>query len=71
MTFLHRRHPGSLVATGHSAGGHVSAMLLVTDWRLLDVRMVSGLVRAAVPISGVFELEPLLSMTIGAPLRLT
>ena len=46
-------------------------MLLVTDWRLLDVRMVSGLVRAAVPISGVFELEPLLSTTIGAPLRLT
>jgi len=71
VIFLHRRHPRPLVATGHSAGGHLSAMLLATHWPRLDARMPTGLVLAAVPISGVFELEPLLSTTIGAPLRLS
>ena len=49
-----------MLAVGHSAGGHLAAMLLATDWRALDPGLPADLVPAALPISGVFELEPLL-----------
>lgn len=74
---LHRRTGGGarrILAAGHSAGGHLAAMLAATvaeDWRALGPGLPSDLVRAALPISGVFELEPLLATTIGAGLRLT
>ncbi|TDH60449.1 alpha/beta hydrolase [Dankookia rubra] len=67
---LHRRSGRRLLATGHSAGGHLTAMLMATDWRALDPRLPAHLVAAGLPISGVFELEPLLPTTIGAGLRL-
>ena len=47
------------VVTGHSAGGHLSACLLS-----------EGRARAAVAISGVFELAPLIPTSINAALRL-
>ena len=47
------------IATGHSAGGHLSACLLS-----------EGRARTAVAISGVFELQPLLSTSLNAALRL-
>jgi arylformamidase len=68
---LHRRSGRRLLATDHSAGGHLAAMLMATDWRALDPRLPAGLVAAGLPISGVFELEPLLATTIGAGLRLS
>jgi arylformamidase len=46
-------------------------MLLATDWPAYDASLPPGLVHAALPISGVFELEPLLATSIGAGLRLT
>ena len=66
--FLHRRCGRRLLAMGHSAGGHASAMLMATDWaaRGLPARMVA----AGVPISGVFELAPLLGTSINTALRL-
>lgn len=67
---LHQRTGRRLLATGHSAGGHMAAMLMATDWRGRDPRLPAGLVAASLPISGVFELEPLLPTTIGAGLRL-
>ncbi|MFZ4407049.1 MAG: alpha/beta hydrolase [Paracraurococcus sp.] len=67
---LHRRTGRRLLATGHSAGGHMAAMLMATDWRALDPLLPADLVPAGLPISGVFELEPLLPTTIGAGLRL-
>jgi arylformamidase len=69
--FLHRRHRRRMLATGHSAGGHLTAMLLATDWQALDPSLPPDLVPAGLPISGVFELEPLLPTTIAAPLHLT
>ena len=73
---LHRRLGGArqILATGHSAGGHLAAMLAATapeDWRTVAPGLPADLVPAALPISGVFELEPLLATTIGAGLRLT
>ncbi|NOG71784.1 alpha/beta hydrolase [Roseicella sp. DB1501] len=68
---LHRRTGRRLLASGHSAGGHLTAMLMATDWRAQDARLPADLVPAGLPISGVFELEPLLPTTIAAALHLT
>lgn len=70
-TLLHRRLGRKMLATGHSAGGHLTAMLMATDWRALDPGLPPDLVAAGLPISGVFELEPLLPTTIGAGLHLS
>jgi arylformamidase len=54
------KHP---VVTGHSAGGHLTGAMVATDWsKVADAP--ADLVRAGVPISGVFELEPLIPTSI-------
>lgn len=66
--WLWRRHGRPFVVSGHSAGGQLAAMLLATDWPAEGAP--DGLVAAAVPISGVFDLEPLRRTTIGDALHL-
>lgn len=66
--FLHRRHGRPMVAFGHSAGGHLTAMLLATDWPGRGER--AGMVSAGLAISGLFDLVPLTLTTINAALRL-
>jgi arylformamidase len=68
--FLFHRTGRRILAMGHSAGGHLAAMLLATEWRALDPALPDGLVHAALPVSGVFELEPLLPTTIAEGLNL-
>jgi arylformamidase len=58
------------VVCGHSAGGHLTAAMLATDWsKFADVP--ADLVRAGVSISGVFEVEPLVPTSLNEALRLT
>jgi len=59
---LHARLRVPLLASGHSAGGHLAAWLLA--------RLPAEIVAAALPISGVFWLEPLVGTSINAALRL-
>jgi arylformamidase len=61
-----------ILAIGHSAGGHLAASLLGADLSRF-AKALAGIaaVPGAVPISGVFELEPLLPTRIGQALRLT
>ena len=56
-----------LVVAGHSAGGHLAAMLVATDWR---ARGLPTAVAGAVAISGVFDLEPLLQVSFNDDLQL-
>jgi len=49
---------------GHSAGGHLCAALAATDWSMRDQPLPSDLIKSAMLISGVFDLEPLLHHTI-------
>jgi arylformamidase len=51
--------PRRLVVAGHSAGGHLSAMLLSARWDQVDPHMPAHAVTQAVSLSGVFDLEPL------------
>ncbi len=55
-----------LSVMGHSAGGHLTAMMMATDWPALDSALPHDLIRAALPISGIFELEPLVHTSINA-----
>ena len=57
------------VLVGHSAGGHLVAAMLATDWAAVD-GVPDDLVRAGVAISGVFELEPLVATSINDALHL-
>jgi len=49
--------PDRIVVAGHSAGAHLAAMLLTTDWTTYGLRRHP--VAAAVLIGGVYDLEPL------------
>lgn len=68
VAFLHRRLGRRFLATGHSAGGHLTAMLMATDWAARGVP--DGIVAAGLPISGLFELEPLIQTTVNGALGL-
>jgi arylformamidase len=57
---------GKLIVSGHSAGGHLAACLLATDWAKLG--LPADLVPAAYAISGLFDLEPLRHTGVNAAL---
>lgn len=67
LVHLWQRTGQRAVVTGHSAGGHLTAALLATDWsRIADVP--ADLVRMGYAISGVFEVAPLVGTSIGVAL---
>ncbi|CAN5157895.1 alpha/beta hydrolase [soil metagenome] len=59
-----------LVVAGHSAGGHLAACMLATDWRAIDPALPSDLILAAYSISGLFDLVPLVGTSINKALQL-
>jgi arylformamidase len=59
-----------LVISGHSAGGHLAACMLATDWPAVDAALPRDLVIAAYAISGLFDLVPLVGTSINKALRL-
>jgi hypothetical protein len=61
-------HP--LVVSGHSAGGHLAACLLATDWPAFDASLPKDMVSAAYAISGLFDLPPLVGTSINKALQL-
>jgi len=60
----------SLVISGHSAGGHLAACMLATDWPAFDASLPEDLVIAAYAISGLFDLGPLVETSINRALHL-
>ena len=55
----HGGDPQRIVVAGHSAGGHLATLLLTCDWKAVASDLPSKLVKAALSISGIYELEPL------------
>jgi arylformamidase len=53
----HGCDPARLHIAGHSAGGHLAAMALATDWRRFG--LPEDVIRGVCAISGVFDLEPI------------
>jgi arylformamidase len=52
-------NPKHIVVTGHSAGGHLTGMMASCRWPSFAPDLPADLVKAALPVSGLFELEPL------------
>lgn len=50
--------PGKLHLAGHSAGGHLVAMMSATDWQGLGMDEGTG-IYSACSLSGLFQLEPI------------
>lgn len=67
---LHRRTGRPIVAAGHSAGGHLTAALVATDWPGLDPALPTDLVPAGLAISGLFDLGPLVETPVNEALHL-
>lgn len=49
--------PNRIHLAGHSAGGHLTAMLLGCDWRAYAADLPPDLVKASVSVSGLYELD--------------
>lgn len=55
----HGGDPDRITVVGHSAGGHLAAMLLAALWPQWRSDLPPALVKNALAISGLYELEPL------------
>lgn len=51
--------PSQLYLVGHSAGGHLAAMMLATEWNNYDASLPNDIFKGAVAISGLFNLVPI------------
>ncbi|MFP6756879.1 MAG: alpha/beta hydrolase [Alphaproteobacteria bacterium] len=63
--------PSRLYVSGHSAGGHLAALMLATDWPAFGAGLPPDLVKGACAISGVFELEPIRLSYLNETLKMT
>ena len=61
--------PDAISVCGHSAGAHLTAMCALTDWS--DYGLADGIIRAIVPISGLFDLEPISRTFLQPDLRIS
>ena len=61
--------PRRIHALGQSAGGHLAAMLLATDWPAFGAGLPADLVKSAVSISGIYDLEPIRLCYLGRTTR--
>ncbi len=68
--FLWQRFSRRMFVYGHSAGGHLAAAMVATDWPSLYPKAPANLVPAGYAISGVFDLSPLTGISVNQDLRL-
>jgi arylformamidase len=69
---VHTGDPNRIAVVGHSAGGHLAAMLLSCRWKDVGDDLPAKLVPGALSISGLYDLEPIRNTPfLQSDLRLT
>lgn len=68
--FLWQRYERRFIVYGHSAGGHLASAMVATDWASLYPKAPADLVPAGYAIAGVFDLAPLVGISVNQDLRL-
>ena len=68
--YLWRRFGRRITVYGHSAGGHLTACLLATDWTKVATDTPADLVPAACAFSGLFDITPMTRVSMNADLEL-
>jgi arylformamidase len=68
--YLWRRFGQRIMVYGHSAGGHLAACMIASDWKTLAPDAPIDLVPNGYALSGVFDLEPLTHVTMNRELKL-
>jgi arylformamidase len=68
--FMWQRYSRRLLLVGHSAGGHLTGAMVATDWPALYPKAPADLVPAGYAISGVFDLAPLVGISVNQDLKL-
>ena len=63
-------NPDSMHVSGHSAGGHLTTMMMATDWPSLSPDLPPNLIKSGVAVSGLFELEPMRYIPLNDDLNL-
>jgi arylformamidase len=56
---LHGGDPKNVTVAGHSAGGHLAAMLLACNWKQVDKSIPAHWIQKALSVSGLYDLTPL------------
>lgn len=64
---LYGGDPDRVLVAGHSAGGHLAALLLACNWPEADARLPARWVRRGLSISGLHDLEPMRHTPFLAP----
>lgn len=62
--------PDRIYVSGHSAGGHLTTMMMATDWEAFEAGLPSDLVKGGCPISGLYDLEPIRHTYLNEDVRL-
>jgi len=76
LVWVHKnigRHNGDrkrITVSGHSAGGHLTGMMVATDWDAL-AGLPNDLIKASIPISGLFDLRGHRETDVQADIHLT
>ena len=63
--------PNRIFVSGHSAGGHLTGMLMATDWSAFAAGLPADLIKGACSISGLHDLEPIRLCFLNDDLKLS
>jgi arylformamidase len=63
---------GNLYVAGHSAGGHLTAMMLAARWPVFAADLPKKVVRGGLSLSGLYDLRPIMKVaSVNTSVRLT
>ena len=67
---LYQTYKRKVVVVGHSAGGHLAACMMATDWENIHHDLPEDLVAAGMGISGIYDLLPILHTPVNETVQM-